>query len=72
MANGSLQVKPGDLVRAGQPLGHVGLSGLTEYPHLHFTIRHQGKIADPFAYGAAILARVVAASFFGILHFASN
>jgi hypothetical protein len=52
MANGSLQVKPGDLVKAGQPLGHVGLSGLTEYPHLHFTVRHQGKIADPFAYGA--------------------
>lgn len=52
MANGSLQVKPGDLVKTGQPLGHVGLSGLTEYPHLHFTVRHQGKIADPFAYGA--------------------
>lgn len=52
MANGSLQVKPGDVVKVGQPLGHVGLSGLTEYPHLHFTVRHQGKIADPFAYGA--------------------
>lgn len=52
MANGSLQVKPGDLVKAGQSLGQVGLSGLTEYPHLHFTVRHQGRIADPFAYGA--------------------
>jgi len=51
MAKGSLQVKPGDLVKAGQPLGQVGLSGLTEYPHLHFTVRHQGRIADPFAYG---------------------
>jgi hypothetical protein len=38
-------------VKAGQPLGQVGLSGLTEYPHLHFTVRHQGRIADPFAYG---------------------
>jgi murein DD-endopeptidase MepM/ murein hydrolase activator NlpD len=53
MANGSLQVKPGDLVKRGQLLGRVGLSGLTEYPHLHFTVRHQGTIADPFAYGAA-------------------
>jgi murein DD-endopeptidase MepM/ murein hydrolase activator NlpD len=53
LANGSLQVKPGDLVKRGQPLGRVGRSGLTEYPHLHFTIRHRGKIADPFAYGAA-------------------
>ncbi len=52
MANGSLQVKPGDLVQAGQPLGQVGLSGLTEYPHLHFTVRHRGRIADPFAYDA--------------------
>jgi hypothetical protein len=53
LANGSLQVKPGDLVKGGQPLGRVGLSGLTEYPHLHFTVSHQSIIADPFAYGAA-------------------
>lgn len=53
MASGSLQVKPGDLVKVGQPLGRVGLSGLTEYPHLHFTVRHQGSVVDPFAYGAA-------------------
>ena len=53
LASGSLQVKPGDPVTRGQPLGRVGLSGLTEFPHLHFTVRHQGKIADPFAYGAA-------------------
>ncbi len=52
LANGSLKVKPGDLVTTGQPLGHVGLSGLTEYPHLHFTVRHRGRIADPFAYDA--------------------
>jgi len=53
LANGSLQVRPGDLVKRGQPLGRVGRSGLTEYPHLHFTVRHRGTIADPFAYGAA-------------------
>ena len=53
LASGSLQVKPGDPVKRGQPLGRVGLSGLTEYPHLHFTVRHRSKIADPFAYGAA-------------------
>ena len=53
MANGSLTVRPGDVVKAGQPLGRVGLSGLTEYPHLHFTVRHKGAIVDPFAYGAA-------------------
>lgn len=53
MANGSLVVKPGEAVKAGQPLGRVGLSGLTEYPHLHFTVRHKGALVDPFAYGAA-------------------
>ena len=53
LASGSLQVKPGDPVKRGQPLGRVGLSGLTEYPHLHFTVRHRSKTADPFAYGAA-------------------
>lgn len=53
MANGSLVVKPGESVKAGQLLGRVGLSGLTEYPHLHFTVRHKGVVVDPFAYGAA-------------------
>jgi hypothetical protein len=53
MARGSLRVQVGDEVEAGQPLGRIGLSGLTEYPHLHFVVRHRGQIADPFAYGAA-------------------
>src|SRR5947208_1419112 len=53
MARGSLVVKPGQTVKAGQPLGRVGLSGRTEYPHLHFTVRHKGAMIDPFAYGAA-------------------
>jgi Peptidase family M23 len=52
MAKGSIRVKPGDDVRVGQPLGRIGLSGLTEYPHLHFTVRHESKVVDPFAYGA--------------------
>jgi murein DD-endopeptidase MepM/ murein hydrolase activator NlpD len=51
LARGSLRVQPGQTVEAGQPLGLVGLSGLTEYPHLHFTVRHRGRIADPFANG---------------------
>lgn len=33
---GSLQVKAGDRVRAGQWLGQVGNSGNTTEPHLHF------------------------------------
>lgn len=49
MARGSLSVKPGDTVAAGQRLGLVGLSGRTEYPHLHFTVRRDETIVDPFA-----------------------
>ena len=50
MAQGSVAVKPGDTVSAGQAIGHVGLSGDTEFPHLHITVRHDGKVIDPFAY----------------------
>jgi hypothetical protein len=48
MARGSISVKAGDAVRAGQPLGRVGLSGFTEYPHLHLTVRKGGRVVDPF------------------------
>ena len=53
MARGSVRVQAGQAVKAGQPLGRVGLSGMTEYPHLHFTVRREGKVVDPFAYGAS-------------------
>jgi hypothetical protein len=49
LAQGSLRVKPGDMVAVGQPLGHVGLSGNTEFPHLHFSVRHGAEVVDPFA-----------------------
>lgn len=52
MKRGSIAVKKGDQIVAGQRLGQVGLSGLTEYPHLHLTVRKDGKVVDPFAYGA--------------------
>lgn len=48
VAKGSLAVKPGDSVKAGDRIGRVGLSGMTEFPHLHFTVRKDGKVIDPF------------------------
>jgi len=42
-------VKVGDTVTAGQPIARVGLSGDTEFPHLHVTVRHEGQTVDPFA-----------------------
>jgi murein DD-endopeptidase MepM/ murein hydrolase activator NlpD len=52
MAKGSVTVKAGDAVAAGQRVGRIGLSGQTEYPHLHFTVRHDDRIVDPFALDA--------------------
>ncbi|MFE1599496.1 M23 family metallopeptidase [Methylobacterium sp. ID0610] len=49
LARGSLRVRPGEAVAAGQEIGQVGLSGASEFPHLHFTVRRAGRILDPFA-----------------------
>lgn len=50
MRKGSIRVKTGDVVSVGQPIGLVGVSGLTEFPHLHLTVRKNGTAIDPFAY----------------------
>lgn len=49
MRRGSVRVKPGDKVEAGQILGLVGLSGWTEFPHLHFEVYKNAKPIDPFS-----------------------
>jgi len=48
MKNGSLKVKQGDSVTKGQVLGQVGLSGKTEFPHLHISVRKGDTHIDPF------------------------
>jgi len=45
----SIKVKPGDAVKAGQPIGLIGLSGNTEFLHLHFEVRHNGVSVDPYS-----------------------
>lgn len=52
LAYQSIRVQSGKQVSAGQSIAQVGLSGKTEFPHLHFTLRRDGHIVDPFAYGA--------------------
>jgi Peptidase family M23 len=48
LRRGSLMVKEGDAVNAGQPLALVGLSGDTSFPHLHFDVRRGEAVIDPF------------------------
>lgn len=45
----SIQVAPGDSVEAGSVLGKVGLSGKTEFAHVHFQVTCGGEIVCPFS-----------------------
>ncbi len=44
----SLTVRKGQRVRRGDILGYVGMSGLTDFPHIHFELRYRNKRIDPF------------------------
>lgn len=48
LAQGSVSVRTGDRVAAGQPVGRIGLSGNTEFPHVHMAVRKDGEKIDPF------------------------
>lgn len=48
LKRGSLTVVKGQRVSAGERLGEVGMSGLSEYPHLHFQVESGGEPIDPF------------------------
>lgn len=43
----------GTIIAAGTPVAHVGSTGRSTGPHLHITVKHNGKIVNPeilFAY----------------------
>lgn len=48
MKSGSLLVQTGQRVTAGTVLGQIGLSGKSEFPHLHLSLRHNSEVIDPF------------------------
>lgn len=48
LKRGSIKVAKGETVQAGQVLGEIGLSGSTDFAHLHFEVRRDGKVIDPF------------------------
>ncbi len=48
LRRGSIRVKSGAQVTRGDMLGMVGLSGFTEFAHVHFELRNGAKIINPF------------------------
>ncbi len=48
LRKGSVRVEVGQRVMSGDVLGLIGLSGNTEFPHVEFTVRHNGQPVDPF------------------------
>ena len=55
--SGPVALAPGSPVRSGQLIGHVGLSGRTTGPHLHWGLRYRGRWLDP----ATVLRAMAAA-----------
>ncbi len=51
MRRGSLAVRTGATVARGEPLGEVGYSGFADFAHLHFAVRRNGAVVDPFSGG---------------------
>jgi hypothetical protein len=48
LRKGSITVSKGQQVTTGDTLGQVGMSGRAEFPHVHLSVRHDGKVVDPF------------------------
>jgi hypothetical protein len=42
-----IRVRAGDRVTAGQAVGLIGLSGRTEFTHVHMALRHNNETLDP-------------------------
>ncbi len=48
MMKGTVAVKRGERVERGQKLGLIGLSGNSDFPHVHFAVTHKNRLLDPF------------------------
>ncbi len=48
LKKGSVIVSKGQAVSAGDTIGQVGMSGRAAFPHVHLSVRKDGKVVDPF------------------------
>ena len=49
MRRGSVAVRSGEAVARGAHLGSVGFSGFADFAHLHFAVRRNGAVIDPYS-----------------------
>ncbi|MBR1224209.1 M23 family metallopeptidase [Bradyrhizobium sp. AUGA SZCCT0176] len=47
LKTGSLAVRSGMFVRKGERIGSIGSSGVAEFPHVHLSVRQDGKLVEP-------------------------
>jgi len=47
LGRGSIRVKRGDPIARGEPIGQIGMSGRTAFPHVHLSLRKDGQLVDP-------------------------
>jgi len=48
LRRGSVRVRQGQQVKLGEPIGLLGYSGKAQFAHLHLSVRHRGRVIDPF------------------------
>jgi hypothetical protein len=49
LRQGSVVVKPGDIVQRGDRIGLIGMSGQAEFPHVHLGLEKDRQVIDPFS-----------------------
>lgn len=62
MQKGSIIRHEGERVQAGDILGKVGYSGITEFPHVHFQVMRNGQLVDPFNAASTLSASTCSVS----------
>jgi len=65
LRKGSISVKKGQKVEKGAQLGFVGMSGMAEFHHVHLSVRHRGRVVDPFLGPNAVAEKTACGSHAG-------